>query len=119
MTLSPDTERLVQLIHRAASGKQAKNPVALDVTELSSFTDALYVCHADSTRAVQAVTDGVLDALSDSGARARHVEGKAALQWVLIDLGSVMVHVFLKERREYYNLERLWHDAPQVALEAA
>jgi ribosome-associated protein len=119
LSLSPDTERLLQLVHRAAAGKHARNPVALDVTELSSFTDALYVCHGDSTRAVQAIVDGVLDALSDAGSRARHVEGKAALQWVLVDLGDVMVHVFLKERREYYNLERLWHDAPQVVLEAA
>ena len=119
MTLSPDTERLVRLIHRAALAKHARNPVALDVTELSTFTDALYVCHADSTRAVQAIVEGILQALQDSGARARHVEGKAALQWVLVDLGDVMVHVFLKERREYYALEKLWHGAPQVALEAA
>jgi ribosome-associated protein len=119
VSLPPDTERLVRLIHSAALGKHARNPVALDVTELSSFTDALYVCHADSTRAVQAIVDGVVEALEREGLPARHVEGKAALQWVLIDLGDVMAHVFLKERREYYNLERLWHDAPQVALEAA
>lgn len=119
MSLSPETERLVQLVHRAASAKQAKEPVALDVSALSSFTDAIYVCHADSTRGVEAVVGAVLQALEESGGRARHVEGKHSLQWVLVDLGDVMVHVFLKDRREYYNLERLWHDAPQVVLEAA
>lgn len=119
MSLKPETERLLRLVHRAASAKQAKEPVALDVSALSSFTDAIYVCHADSTRAVEAVVGAILEALDEAGAKARHVEGKHALQWVLIDLGDVMVHVFLKDRRGYYNLERLWHDAPQVALEAA
>jgi ribosome-associated protein len=119
VSLSPDTERTLRLVHSAASAKLAREPVALDVTGLSSFTDALYVCHGDSTRAVQALVEAITQRLQEEGRPARHVEGKAALQWVLIDLGDVMVHVFLKERREYYNLERLWHDAPQVTLEAA
>ena len=119
MTLSPDTARTLKLVHAAAERKQAKNPLALDVHDLSSITDALYVCHGDSTRSVEAIVNGILEALQEDHGKRPHVEGRSALNWVLIDLGDVMVHVFLKERREYYNLERLWHDAPQVALEAA
>lgn len=119
MSLSPDTDRLLRLVHAAADAKHAKDPMALDVSALSSVTDALYVCHADSTRAVQAVVDGILEALAKGGHRKPRVEGLSALQWVLLDMGDVMAHVFVKDRREYYNLERLWHDAPQVSLEAA
>lgn len=119
MSLSPDTESTLRLIHRAALSKQAREPVALDVTGLCGFTDALYVCHGDSTRAVQAILDALLEALREGGVTARHVEGRSSLQWVLVDLGDVMVHIFLKDRRGYYDLERLWADAPQVVFEAA
>jgi ribosome-associated protein len=119
LSLSPDTQKTLRLVHAAAERKLAKDPIALDVHDLSSITDALYVCHADSTRSVDAIVDAVLKALEAERGKRPHVEGRAASQWVLIDLGDVMVHVFLKERREYYNLERLWHDAPQVTLEAA
>ena len=68
---------------------------------------------------MQAIAESVMEAFSAAGATKPSVEGLSALQWVLIDGGSVMVHVFLRERREYYTLEKLWHDAPQVALEAA
>ena len=63
--------------------------------------------------------EGVLEAVKAAGSKKPHVEGKASLQWVLVDLGDVLVHVFVKERREYYQLEKLWHDAPRLELDAA
>ena len=99
-------------IHAAATRRLAREPVALDVHELSSVTDVLYVCHGDSTRAVDAIVDEIVGALEGT----YHVEGRDALQWVLIDAGDVMVHVFLRERRSFYDLERLWHDARPLEL---
>jgi ribosome-associated protein len=106
----------LQVVHEAASAKKALEPAALDVREVSAVTDVLYVCHAESGRAVRAISDAILEALDAQGIGTDHVEGKDALQWVLIDLGALMVHVFVRERRAYYNLEKLWHDARRVSL---
>lgn len=114
--LDSGTMRLVALIHEAAASKLAREPVALDVREVTVMTDVIYVCHGDSTRAVEALTEGILAKLGEAGVKPSHVEGRGQGQWVLIDLGQVMAHVFLKERRAYYNLERLWHDARPVVL---
>lgn len=117
--LDEDVTRLIELIHDAATSKLAKEPVALDVREVSLIADVLYVCHADSTRAVDAIVDGILRRLRDEGVRPGHVEGQQRSQWVLIDCGDVIVHVFNGERRLYYDLEGLWHDAGRVDLAAA
>jgi ribosome-associated protein len=109
----------LQLVHAAAMRKLAKEPVALDVREISTITDVIHVCHGDSTRAVDAITEEILGALKGAHAGPFHVEGRGALQWVLIDAGDLMIHIFLAERREYYNLERLWHDAPPIPLNDA
>jgi len=114
-----DARALLERIHAAALEKHARDPVALDVHELSTITDAHYVCHGDSTRAVEAIVDHLIETLQAPGEARPHVEGKASLQWVLLDLGNVMIHVFLKDRREYYQLERLWHDAPRLELKDA
>ncbi len=119
MTLLPETDSLLRVVHAAAASKHARDPVALDVHELSSFADALYVCHAETSRGVQAILDAVLVAVRAAGLPSPRVEGADSLTWVLLDFGDVMAHVFVRDRREYYNLERLWHDAPQVVLEAA
>jgi ribosome-associated protein len=116
--LDPEQDRILRRIHEGASKAIAREPVALDVRGLSNITDVLYVCHGESERAVEAIVDGVMRQLADAGAKKPAVEGRGALQWVLIDLGDIMVHVFLKERRDYYELERLWHDAASIELPA-
>jgi ribosome-associated protein len=114
--LDPDTAQLLSVIHQAASEKLAQEPVALNLRGLTTMTDALYVCHADSGRAMDAVADHLIAELRKVGEKALHVEGLGGQQWVLIDLGSIMVHVFMNERREFYGLEKLWADAEQLEL---
>jgi ribosome-associated protein len=116
--LPEDLQSVIDAIHAAAGRKLARDCVALDVRTLSSITDVLYICHGASARAVDAIVDEVLDALAAEGRRGHHVEGRAAQQWVLIDGGDVMIHVFVEEKRHHYDLERLWHDAPKVPLAA-
>jgi len=90
----------------------------LDLRGLASFTDWFFICSATSSRQVQAIVDSIDERLRASGARAR-IEGDARAEWVLMDYFDFVVHVFVPEKREFFNLERLWGDAPRVAIEDA
>lgn len=102
----------------ALLNKRAVNPVLLDLRELTVVTDYFLICHGTSNVHIRALTEAVLDALGEAGVRPVGVEGKQAGRWVLIDFGDVIVHIFAEEEREFYSLERLWSDAPEVPLEA-
>jgi ribosome-associated protein len=102
----------------AAAGKLAADPVALDLKGIASFTDCFIICSGSQRRQTQAICDAILDGLAKAGERPGHVEGYALGDWILIDCGDLVVHVFTRETREFYSLERLWGDAPRVALEA-
>ena len=115
--LEPETAATLALIHEAALSKLAREPVALDVREVTTMTDVLYICHGESGRSADAVARSILAALKGAGWKKVATEGLDALQWILIDLGSIMIHVFLEERRSFYSLEKLWHDGRRVELE--
>lgn len=112
--LDPDTLELVGNTTAAAHGKKAFDVTALDVSELTSFTDAFVLCSTSSERHLAAVADEIKRRLK-SQRKPLHIEGSGGGQWVLIDFGEVIVHVFTEERRAYYNLEGLWGDAPLIA----
>jgi ribosome-associated protein len=84
----------------------------LDLRELVTFADYFVICSADSDTQVKAIADEIDKSLKDEGIKYWHKEGYMALQWVLIDYVDVVVHIFKKESRSFYNLERLWGDAP-------
>ena len=92
--------------------KKGFNVVSIDLRNLVSFTDYFVICSADSDTQVKAIADEVDKVLSDDGIKCWHKEGLKALSWVLLDYVDVVVHVFKKEAREFYNLEKLWGDAP-------
>jgi len=99
---------------QAAVDKKAFQLVGLEVTELTSYADALLLCSAASERQVAAVVDGVVGSLKAAGRRPMHVEGDGRGGWVLVDYGDLIVHIFTEEKRAYYALEGLWGDAPNV-----
>jgi ribosome-associated protein len=102
----------------AALEKKALEPVLLDVTEQGTYTDYILVVSGRSDRHVQAVADGVLEALKKwRGAQPLSVEGKRDGQWTLLDFGDLIVHVFYHPMREFYDLEGLWVDAPRVHVD--
>jgi len=103
----------------AALEKKALNPVALDVRELTSVADTYILLSGTSDRHTRAVADAVIDTARELGEKPLGVEGYDEGRWVLIDLGDVIVHVFLGDRRRFYNLEGLWHDAVPLELNAA
>lgn len=109
-----DSRELALIAVDAADDKKAQDIVALDIREISLVADYFVVCSGNSEMHVKAICDSVLEKLKDVGVIPSHVEGYQEARWVLIDLESVVVHVFHREAREYYQLERLWADAPEV-----
>ncbi|MDN7045971.1 ribosome silencing factor [Lactiplantibacillus plantarum] len=109
-----DSKELLQLTVEAADDKRADDIVALDVVEVSLMADYFVILSADSKRQVQAIADNIVDFVRKAGSDVKSVEGRTAGEWVLIDAGDVIVHVFQKDARAHYNLEKLWSDAPIV-----
>lgn len=104
---------------RASADKQARDVVVLQVRDLIVITDYFVIASGATDRQVKAIVEGIEHALGERGAKASRREGERDLRWVLLDFGDVVVHVFLQQEREYYELERLWKDAPQVAWDEA
>jgi ribosome-associated protein len=101
-----------------ASDRKAVDIVLLRTTEVTTMADYFVICSGRSDRQLQALTSGIVDELRNEGIRPLGVEGRGAARWVLLDYGSVIVHIFAPEEREYYGLERLWKDCPSVPLPA-
>jgi ribosome-associated protein len=101
----------------AALDKKAEDLKVLEVGELTQFTDYFLLCSGQNPRQVQAIADGVERRLREHKLRPAHVEGYQTGQWVLMDYGDFVLHVFLHERRRFYGLERLWGDAPDLTAD--
>ena len=99
---------------RAAADKQASDIVVLDVSKIIVITDHFVICSAGTQRQIRSVIDAVEASLRDLGVKPMRREGEAEAGWWLLDYVDVVVHVFGEEERAYYDLERLWSDAPQV-----
>lgn len=102
----------------AGLDRKASEPVILDVRPLTSFADAFVVLTGRSDRQVNAIADGIKEALAKHGEHPLGVEGTGDGVWVLIDLNDVIVHIFQPEAREQYDLERLWSDAARIPFDA-
>ncbi|HKR02367.1 MAG TPA: ribosome silencing factor [Pyrinomonadaceae bacterium] len=101
---------------RAASEKKAQEMVVLDLREVASFTDYFLITSGTNVRQVQAIADAVVEQLKKQGTKAARVEGYNTAEWVLVDYGDFILHVFEDKARKFYDLERLWRDAKRVAL---
>ena len=97
-----------------ASDKKAADVVLLRTSEVTTIADYFVICSGRTDRQLQALAGGILDELRKEGIRPLGVEGRGAARWVLLDYGSVIVHLFAPEEREFYGLERLWSNAAQV-----
>jgi ribosome-associated protein len=113
-----DAMEKTRIVVDAALDVKAEDVVALDVQALSSFADVFVVATGRSDRQVRSIADAIEQAAKKAGAPPLGIEGVAEGRWVLIDLDDVIVHVFTPKTREHYDLERLWADAPRLALPA-
>ena len=100
----------------AARDRNAEDVVALEVAALTSFADAFVLATAGSDRQARAVADAVTEAMAQAGTKPLGIEGYDEGRWILIDGGDVIVHVFVRDAREHYDLDRLWGDAPKIPL---
>ena len=103
----------------AAQEKQAVDVILLDLEGLAAFTDYFIVCTGFSSRQLEAICDEIEERLERSGVRLQHREGKAGSDWMLLDFGSLIVHVFTERTRHFYDLERLWRAARRIEFREA
>jgi ribosome-associated protein len=117
-TAAPRTDRapldLARRIVELAEDKKAADIVLLDLDELTTVADAFVICSGGSERQLAAIADGIVEGLREEGVRPFGREGTAESHWVLLDFGSVIVHVFTPPERDYYQLERHWSGAKTV-----
>lgn len=97
-----------------ASEKLAEDIVLLDLRGLAPFTDYFVIMSGNSSRQIEALEEDITDAMKGAGVRRFHREGTPASGWILLDFSDIIVHIFGPEEREYFELERLWAQAPQV-----
>ena len=107
----------VQKIGQALYDKKAKNIVALDISKITSLGDYFIICSCSSSIQLRACTDEVEEKMEELGIRPSHKEGYNGGTWILMDYNDIIVHIMLEETREFYSLERLWEDAPEIKLE--
>ena len=111
-----DSKQVLEMVVKAAEGRRAEDITALKVDEISPMADYFVIMTGGSDRQVQAIANAVIEKAHETGVMIGSVEGKNHAKWVLIDLGDVVIHVFREETRQFYNLEKLWSQAPLVNL---
>ncbi|MBU9713379.1 ribosome silencing factor [Evansella tamaricis] len=112
-----NTNDVLDLAVRAADDKKAADITILNMDGISLIADYFVICHGNSEKQVEAIAREIKDRAQEEGLNLKRLEGIDESRWVLIDLNHVIVHVFHKEERLYYNLEKLWGDAPTMTVE--
>ncbi len=105
-----DAERILETVLESLDDSKAENVVTLDIQGKSALADYMIVASGRSQRHVNAVADHLISAFKDAGLGTARVEGLSSADWILIDAGDVIVHVFRPEVREFYQLEKMWAD---------
>jgi ribosome-associated protein len=115
VSTAPDAEETLKLILSRLDDMKAEETVTIDLRGKSAFSDYMIVTSGRANRHVGAIAENVAKGLKETGIKSIHVEGLPNCDWVLIDSGDVIVHVFRPEVREFYNLERMWTQSPAPA----
>jgi ribosome silencing factor RsfS/YbeB/iojap len=112
-----EERKLLSMAVQAADDKRAEEMIVLNMKGISLIADYFLICHGNSDKQVQAIAREIKERANENNIPVKRLEGFDEARWILVDLGDVIVHVFHKDERSYYNLERLWGDAPGVNLE--
>jgi ribosome-associated protein len=113
---APDPLTLAKAIARAADARQGESIQILDISKISSFADYFVIIGGDNERHVKALYAAIDEATRGIGAAPHHVEGETEGRWILLDYIDVVVHIFIRDLRSFYNIDRLWADAPEVSV---
>ncbi|MBX0358788.1 ribosome silencing factor [Halobacillus sp. Nhm2S1] len=112
-----ESKELVNLAAQACDEKRAQDIVVLDMSEVSLIADYFLICEGSNERQVQAIARELKNQAEENGIEVKRMEGFEQARWVLVDLNDIVCHIFHKDERHYYNLERLWGDADTVVVE--
>ncbi|HRM29041.1 MAG TPA: ribosome silencing factor [Acinetobacter johnsonii] len=115
-TQAADVQACLKVVHKALEDVKAKDILAIDVSLISNVADAIVIASGTSTRHIKALADNVAEEARKAGFRPLGVEGERDAEWILIDLGFVVVHVMLPTARRFYDLESLWRAAPEETV---
>ena len=119
-TTTDEIQRWTRLAADAADDKKATETLIVDVGEVLSVSDYFVITSGSNPRQVHAIVDGIEEKISSAGGpKPARVEGKDEREWVLMDYGAFVVHVFVQEKRDFYQLERLWGDCPRLDWQPA
>lgn len=113
------SDRFLRCAIHAAQDKKALDVSLLDVRGIASFTDSFIICSGTSVPQNQAIADEILLKLKLEGRVPNHIEGYRQAEWILMDYADFVVHIFSPKTRAFYNLERLWRDAPRLEITEA
>ncbi len=111
-----NSEKIIEIAANALNEKKAMNITAIEVGELTVIAEYFIIATATSSTHVRALADTVEEKLSEAGFEPDHVEGKAT-GWILLDYNGVVIHIFTRETRDYYNLDRMWDDGEKIDLD--
>ena len=111
-----EPDEAIMIAAQAASEKKATDIVILDLRQIASFTEYFVLCTGANARQVGAIADSVEEQLRKVGKRPLHTEGYSSAEWILLDYGDFIVHIFSSASRRFYDLERLWRDAGRVEI---
>lgn len=111
------TQNLLEIAYKALDDKRAEDIVVLNMQNISLLADYFIICHGNSDRQLQAIAREVQEKSQEYGYEVKRIEGFDSARWILVDIGDVVVHIFHKDERAFYNLERLWGDAPQLDVQ--
>ena len=107
---------LLETVVEACEDRKAEGCTVLDMRNLTPVADYYVICHGNNERQVQAIARSVKEVLDKQGIDVKRMEGFEQARWILIDANGIICHVFHKDERDYYNLERLWGDADEVSV---
>ena len=110
------TEQQMKAVYQALNEKQGKDITVIDIREVSTLADYFIITHGNNTPHVESLVDAVQETMDKAGAHCRSQEGLRGGRWVLLDYGDIVVNVFSKEDRLWYDLERIWRDGKLVNM---
>lgn len=113
-----EKEEILHLVAEACDDIKADDIIALNMNQVSLVADYFLICEGNTERQVQAIAKSIKNAVEEKDiASVKRMEGFEQARWILVDIGDIVCHIFHKDERSYYNLERLWGDAAQVPLQ--
>jgi len=107
-------KKTIQSIAEFALSKKAEEIVVLDVRKVANFCDYFIICSGNSDRQVKAIADGIREGLCEEGTSVARPQGYKDANWVILDIGDIVIHVFEKQSREFYGLEHLWQGGKKI-----